>query len=84
MQCRPHRWNVEDWLPLYRNSRPDDHDSIRCLNCGRELHILDTSPNMRASIAEGIARRLHEGDEYDEVLESVHDWMRSALTRSRP
>ena len=53
MSCRPHRWNVEDWLPLYGNKVEETAPEIRCLNCGRVLAVRDTTPNMRGSITEG-------------------------------
>ena len=69
-KCSPHRWNVEKWLPIIRNSDITVPE-MECLNCGRVLAVADTSPNMRASIAEGIAKRFCEGDEYAEVHDAV-------------
>ena len=63
MICRPHRWNNEHWLPILPESSPEEYDSITCLNCGRVLAIKDTSSNMRASIANSIAKRFMDGDE---------------------
>ena len=80
--CSPHRWNVEQALPIYK-----DHDQtltgLTCQHCGRYLDVMDTSPNMRASIAQGIASRLYEGDEYSEVHEAVMAFWSAALGRSR-
>ena len=70
MKCRTHRWNVEKWLPIYKGADISVPE-ITCTICGRVLAVQDTSPNMRASITEGIARRLFEGDEYSEVFDSV-------------
>ena len=74
MSCRPHRWNVEDWLPLYGNKVEETAPEIRCLNCGRVLAVRDTTPNMRGSITEGIASRLFKGERYDEVAKSVREY----------
>ena len=77
MKCRPHRWNIEDWLPLLKANRVEEtYPEIWCLNlnCGRVLAVRDTTPSMRASIADGIAKRFCEGDEYDEVYESVNEY----------
>lgn len=75
MTCRPHRWNYEAWLPLIRGSNPEQHDSIRCLNCGRVLKVVDMSMNMKAAIANSLAARLFYGDEYSEVYDSVFDFL---------
>lgn len=86
IRCRPHRWNVEDWLPLWREvgATPDDHDSIRCVNCGRVLRVEETSANQRSSIAGAIASRLFCGDEYSEVYDAVMEFFRGALHRQIP
>ena len=73
MKCRPHVWNVEKWLPIFKGADITVPE-IECLNCGRVLHVRDTSPNMRASICEGIASRLFEGDEYEEVQDAVSQY----------
>lgn len=83
MICRPHRWDIEHWLPILSESRPEEYDAITCLNCGRVLAIKDTSPNMRSSIADSIAKKFLDGDEYAEVCESVMEFFNSALTRYR-
>ena len=72
-RCNPHRWDVEKWLPI-RQGADIETALMTCLNCGRELRAEDTSPNMRASIAHGIATRLYEGDEYEEVYRAVSEW----------
>ena len=69
-KCSPHRWNVEDWLPLYKGTDITIPE-LTCRNCGRVLAVGDTTPNMRASIADGIASRLFKGDEYAEVHDAV-------------
>ena len=75
MKCRPHRWNIEDWLPLYKsNSVEKSYPEIWCVDCGRVLAVRDTTPNMRASISDGIAKRLYDGDEYSEVYNSVNEY----------
>ena len=82
-KCRPHVWNVEPWLPLYAKARPEDHPAMECVNCGRVLAVVDTTPNMRTSIMRGIASRLFEGDEYTEVYEAVGEYFRFHLTGTR-
>ena len=84
MKCRPHRWNIEDWLPLFKGNRVEDSDpEIWCLDCGRVLAVRDTTLNMRASIANGIAKRFLGGDEYDEVYESVNEYFEFHLAAFR-
>ena len=73
MKCRPHVWNVEKWLPLYKGA-DIGLPEITCTTCGRVLAVRDTTPNMRASITHGIASRLYEGDEYDEVQDAVLEY----------
>ena len=70
-KCRPHTWNIEDWLPLYASAKKPPHSEIKCTVCGRVLALRDMSPNIKASIANGIARHLYEGDEYDEVYDAA-------------
>lgn len=65
-KCRVHRWNVEEWLPLYGH-RPVTRTEIVCVQCGRILKVENTSPGQRSRIADGIARRLYDGDEHSEV-----------------
>ena len=85
MKCRPHRWNIEDWLPLCGNPVEESYPEIWCLNlnCGRVLAVQDTSLDMRASIADGIAKRFCEGDEYDEVYNSVNEYFEFHLAAFR-
>ena len=83
MYCKPHRWNYGERLPIIRGSHPEKHDAIKCLNCGRVLDVMDTSPNMRASIAHSVASKLYGGDEYDEVRASVVDFFTDAIARRR-
>ena len=67
-KCRPHRWNIEDWLgPNEDGTKKPPHDSIKCTVCGRVLALKDMTPNIKASIANGIAAHLYDGDEFDEV-----------------
>ena len=66
-KCRPHRWNIEDWLPDMAGTKKPPHHSIKCTVCDRVLALKDMTPNMKASIANGIAAHLYEGDEFDEV-----------------
>ena len=74
-KCSPHIWNIDDWLPLYRSNRVEESPpEITCVDCGRVLAVVDTSPNMRSSIAVGIASRLFDGVEYDRVLASVNEY----------
>ena len=80
-RCGPHRWNYEAWLPILQGSKPAEYDAIECLNCGRILAVVDTSPNMRASIAHAIASRVYGGDEYDEVRDSVMDYFNQWLSQ---
>ena len=80
MACRPHRWNIEDWLPLNPHAKPEDHPSMQCLRCGRTLAVTDTTSDMRASIASGIATRLFMGDEYSEVYDAVQDYFLHHIT----
>ena len=43
----------------------------------------DTTPNMRFSIANAIAKGVYGGDEYDEVYATVNEWFQAALVISR-
>ena len=79
--CKFHRWDHENWLPLIQGSKPEDYPAMTCQTCGRVLAVMDTSPNMRASIATSIASRLKGGDEYDEVFSSVMAYFNTHLTR---
>ena len=45
-KCRPHRWNVEDWLPGYNDSQPLEHDRIHCVTCGRALSVVGLRPEI--------------------------------------
>ena len=83
MKCRPHRWNIEDWLPLYGKPVEKSYPEIWCLDCGRVLAVRDMTLNMRASIANGIAKRVFDGDEYDEVYESVNEYFTYHLAAFR-
>ena len=74
MSCRVHRWNIEDWLPIKGNKVEETNSEIWCLDCGRVLAVQDTTPNMRARITDGIAKRFCGGDEYTEVYESVSEY----------
>ena len=76
-RCRPHVWNVEAWLPLYRSA--DIDADMECLNCGRVLSVKDTTPNMQLSITRSIASRLFDGDEYSEVYDAVSAYFRHHL-----
>ena len=69
VKCRPHRWNIEAWLPIIKGS--DIEAPLECLLCGRVLAIAETTPNMRASMAHAIATRFLEGEEYSETHEAV-------------
>ena len=75
MTCIPHVWNTSEWLPIVDGSRPEAHDSIRCLNCGRVLKKTDMTQNMRASIANSLALRMFGGDEFDEVYTSASGFL---------
>ena len=67
MKCRPHRWNIEDWLPLYGKPVEKCYSEFWCLDCGRVLTVRDTTSNMQSSIAQGIASRLFKGERYSGV-----------------
>ena len=84
MTCRPHRWNYEAWLPVMKSAKPDEHDGLTCLNCGRVLAVIDTSPNMRRNIARAIAEGVFDGDEYEEIFRSVIDFFTDTLNRVSP
>ena len=84
MSCHPHRWNVEDWLPLYGNPVEESDPEISCLNCGLVLAVRDTTPNMRGSIIQGIAKRVCDGDEYHEVFASASEYFVHHLTNTTP
>ena len=73
MKCMPHRWEVEKWLPIIKDSDPNINE-LTCLNCGRVLRAADTSFDMQVNMARSIARSLYSGDEYDEVFASVMTW----------
>ena len=77
--------SLELWGVASHHQRlaPEKHDAIKCLNCGRVLDVMDTSPNMRASIAHSVASKLYGGDEYDEVRASVVDFFTDAIARRR-
>lgn len=77
-KCRPHRWDVEKWLPLYKDANIEQ-PFMTCLECGRELRVIDTSPNMRSAIAHAIASRLYEGDKYDGVRDAVISYFNHQL-----
>ena len=48
-KCSPHTWN----LPLVGD------DGLTCITCGRYLDFMgDITPNIRASIVNGVERRL--------------------------
>ena len=79
-KCTPHRWDYENWLPIIQGSNID-LEPLRCMNCGRELYSKQTSLNMRASIAHGIASRLYGGDEYNEVYQAVGDYFMHHLQK---
>ena len=81
-RCNPHRWDYERWLPLFQGADIDTQQ-MTCLNCGRELRAEDTSPNMRASIANGLASRVLGGDEYEEVHTAVMEWFDHHLAAYR-
>ena len=72
-RCKPHRWDVEKWAPIFKGADIETKH-MTCLNCGRMLRPMDTSPNMRARIANSIASRMFDGDEFDEVYESVNKY----------
>lgn len=36
-KCRPHQWNIEDWLPILGGT-PKEHPSMKCRTCGR-VHL---------------------------------------------
>ena len=74
MKCQPHRWNVEQWLPLYGNPVEETAPEIKCLNCGRVLAVREMTQNMQSSITAGLASRLFRGERYDEVTQSVREY----------
>ena len=74
MKCRVHLWNVEEWLPLYGKPVEKSFPEIWCLECGRVLAVRDMTPNMQASITNGIASRLFDGKRYSEVAKSVREY----------
>ena len=78
-QCRPHEWDLDELLaPTHEGTS----DTLTCVRSGRRLAVVDTSLNMRASIAHGIASRLYEGDEYDEVRQRICDYFEHHLSRA--
>ena len=81
MTCNPHRWDCENWLPLFQGTDPDAYPAMTCLSCDRKLAIMDTTPNMRASIAHAIASRLFDGDEHSEVYDAMQDYFSRHLGR---
>ena len=81
MDCNPHEWNYADWLPIIRGSDPEAHDSIRCVDCGRELAVVDMTRNMQISIAGALADRLYGGDEKTEIFTSVMDFFQRTAVR---
>ena len=84
-KCSPHIWNIDDWLPLYRSNRVGESPpEITCVDCCRVLAVIDTSQNMRLSIAVGIASRLFDGVEYDRVLASVFEYFDYHLDNPPP
>ena len=44
MKCRPHRWNIEDWLPLYGKPVEKSYSEFWCLDCGRVLAVRGHDP----------------------------------------
>ena len=84
MKCRVHRWNIEDWLPLYKSNRVEESSSeIWCVDCGRVLAVRDMTPNMRSSISDGIAKRLFDGVEHSRVYDSVNEYFEFHLAAFR-
>ena len=77
-RCTRHRWDVEKWLPVIVGADIET-PHITCLNCGRTLEAKDTSPNMRAAIADGIAKNIYAGDEYGEVHHAVYQYFNHHL-----
>ena len=74
---------LNDWLPLYAQA-DITLPEITCVNCGRVLAVVDTTPNMRSSITEGIAKRLYEGDEYEEVHDAVSKYFAYQIQNPPP
>ena len=73
-KCNPHVWDCQNWLPIIRDTDPAAYPEMTCRNCGRKLAARDTTPNQRGSIAQAIATRMYDGDEYAEVYDSVIEY----------
>ena len=74
--CKPHRWDVQQWLPLLAGEAAMERDYIECLDCGRQMHRTRISGNAWASIIGSIAERMATPEVDDsEIHASAHPWM---------
>lgn len=70
-KCNPHRWDVEEWLPLLGTPLEDSPPKITCLVCGRVIWADSLTPARRTSIASGIASRMFGGERHADVFISA-------------